>query len=152
MIINKTHLSQVLDTSLLIHLVEYSDSYSPWFEAEGPMEWTAYFLSSFQVLFNLIIIIVLTVYGILKKFDNNSFNFIINLAITDVVGFVILLITIQIRATYWSHQRDYTTFDPDLFSSGMRDGCRMNMGLLTFSYLNTIFATVSLKPYLDRGI
>lgn len=139
MLINKTHLSQVLSQSPLGHLVTYSDTYYPWFEAEGPMEWTAYTLSSIQVLLNLPIIIILIMYLRKKNIDKNSFFFIINLAMTDVVSFLILLIAIQIRASYWSNQ-----VDPDIFSSKMRDGCRINMGLLSFSYLNTIFATLTL--------
>ena len=145
MIINKTHLTQVLGDSPLCHLVEYSHVYSPWFEAEGPMEWTAYVLSSFQVVLNLLIIIILVIYAINKKVENNSFYFIINLATTDLVGFLMLLIALQIQASTWSHQRDYTAYDPDLFSSRkMRAGCRVQIGILHFSYLNTVFATISL--------
>ena len=144
MIINKTHLSQVLENSLLGHLVEYSDIYSPWFETEGPMEWSAYVLSSFQVVLNLFIVIILIIYAINKNVENNSFYFIINLATTDLIGFMMLLISLQIQASIWSHQSEYAAYDPDVFSSKMRTGCSIQMGILTFSYLNTIFATISL--------
>ena len=142
--INKTYLSQVLENSSLGHLVDYSDVYSTWFETEGPMEWTAYTLSSFQVILNLFIIIILIIYAINKNVENNSIYFIINLATTDLVGFVMLLIALQTQTSTWSHQRDYATYDPDDFSMKMMAGFRLQMVILTFSYLNTIFATISL--------
>ena len=140
MIINKT---EGLENSSLGYLVEYSDVYSAWFETEGPMEWTAYTLSSFQVVFNLFIIIILIIYAINKNVENNSFYFIVNLATTDLIGFMMLLIALQTQTSYWSHQRDYTAYDPVEYSSKMRAGCRVQLGI-TFSYLNTVFATISL--------
>ena len=144
MIINKTHLSQVLGDSQLGHFVNYSEVYSPWFETDGPMEWIAYGLSSLQVILNLFIIIILIIYVINKDVDNKSFYFIINLATTDIVGFLMFIIVMQIRSSYWSKHGDYTSYDPDASSSKMSDMCPVNMGLLTFSYLNTISATLLL--------
>ena len=143
MIINKKHLSQVLGDSQLGHFVNYSEVYSTLFEKD---EWKeiAYGLSSFQVILNLSIIIILIIYVINKDVENNSFYFIINLATTDIVGFLMFIIVIQIRSSYWSKHGDYTSYDPDVSSSKMSDMCPVNMGLLTFSYLNTISATLLL--------
>ena len=137
MIINKTHLSHFLGDSQLGHFVDYSEVYYPWFDKDY-VKWIAYGPSSFQVILNLSIIIILIIYVINKDVENNSFYFIINLATTDIVGFLMFIIVMQIK------DHDYTLYDPDVSSSKRSDMCPVKQGLLAFSYLNTISATLLL--------
>ena len=148
--INRTILRQMLGTSQLGHLVDHSDFYSSWFETDGPMDFTIYVFASCQFLLNIFVMVVLLLYPKSKNAMFNSFYFIINLAATDLVGFVMTITSVIIQQQVWSHQKDYTAFDPETFSRKMKTGCRWQMGLLTFSYLNTVLATMFLT--LDRNI
>ena len=135
--INKTILRQMLGNSQLTHLVDQSGFYSSWFETSGPMDLIIYTLVSFQLPLNIFIICVL----LLNKSNNtnfNSFYFIINLATTDIVGFIMTITSVFIQQTVWSHQRDYSDFDLSGFSTRVKTGCCWQISLLTFFYLNTM--------------
>ena len=60
------------------------------------------------------------------------------------------LITLFIQQHVWSHQQDYSSFDPEEYANKLKPGCQWIHGLLTFSYLNTVIATLFLT--LDRNI
>eukprot|EP00092_Neocalanus_flemingeri_P014414 GFUD01015549.1.p1 GENE.GFUD01015549.1~~GFUD01015549.1.p1 ORF type:complete len:458 (+),score=72.20 GFUD01015549.1:61-1434(+) len=148
--INKTVLRTILGTSQLTYLVDHSDLYSAWFETDGPMDYTIYVLASCQVVLNMFVIVVLLLYPKINESQFNSFYFIINLAATDLIGFVMTITSVFIQQNVWNHQKDYNFFNPEIFVKKMRTGCRWQMGLLTFSYLNTVLATTFLT--LDRNI
>ena len=139
MIITSTNLTKLLESFNLGYIVQYSS----WFD-DGPFEIIVTVLSSLQVLLNLLVIIVLALYVFNMKVKNNSFYFIINLAATDIVGFLLLLAALKIQESTWSNE----AYGPDIFTLKMTKGCQRQMALLSFSYLNTILATVSLT--LDR--
>ena len=52
----------------------------------------------------MIVIIILVLYAINMKDKNNSFYFIVNLAVTDIVGFLLLLVAFKIQELqrFWS--------------------------------------------------
>ena len=135
MIINQTNLTQLLTSFNLGYLVDYSSWYG-----DGPMELGVMIVSSTQVLLNMMVILVLALYAKNIKDKNNSFYFIVNLAATDIVGFLLLLVAFKIQES----ALDYKDSGPDIFLMKMTEGCQIQMGLLSFSYLHTIFATVSL--------
>ena len=94
--INKTILRQMLGNSQLTHLVDQSGFYSSWFETSGPMDLIIYTLVSFQLPLNIFIICVLLLYSKSKNANFNSFYFIINLATTDIVGFIMTITSVFI--------------------------------------------------------
>ena len=100
----------------MIHLVEHREVYSSWFEIYGPMYFTIYILGILQVILNSFVISVLLLYPKDKNPQFNSFYFITNLAATDIVGFVMNLITVFIQQHVWSHQKDYSSFDPETYA------------------------------------
>ena len=94
--ISTTILRQMLGNSQLTHLVDQSGFYSSWFETADPMDLVIYTLASFQLPLNIFIICVL----LLNKSNNtnfNSFYFIINLANTDIVGFIMTITSVCIQ-------------------------------------------------------
>jgi hypothetical protein len=135
----------MLGNSQLTHLIDQSGFYSSWFETAGPMDLVIYTLASFQLPLNIFIICVLLLYPKSKNANFNSFYFIINLAIIYIVGFIMTITSVFIQQDVWSHQRDYSDFDPVGFATKMKTGCRWQMGLLTFSYSNTVLATIFLS-------
>ena len=144
MIIDKSLLDQFLSNVSLGHYNDYSHIYYPWF-LDGPMNSAAYVLSGFQVLFNTLVILSLLFYAIKKKkIENNSFYLIINLALTDIVGFILLSFALKIQESFWLDEGDFTAQHSGSFVIQMRNGCKKQMSLLTFCYLNTILATVLL--------
>ena len=132
--ITQKNFTQLLESFHFDYLVQYTS----WFD-DGPMELTVTILSSLQVLLNMAVIIILMLYGVNKKVNNSSY-FIVNLAATDIVGFLVLIYALQIQESALVNK----VSDPDLFLSEMAEGCHKQMALLSFSYLNTILATVFL--------
>ena len=101
MIINQTNLTQLLTSFNLGYLVDYSSWYG-----DGPMELGVMIVSSIQVLLNMMVIIILVLYAFNMKDKNNSFYFIVNLAATDIVGFILLSVAFKIQESglqrFWS--------------------------------------------------
>ena len=138
----------MLGESYLTYLVDHNRLFSTWFETQGPMDLIIYTLSAIQLPLNIFLIVVLLLYPRNKNVHLNSSFFITNLAFTDIFSFIMTIISVFIQQNIWSHQRNYNEFDPVVFSSSMRSGCRWQIGLFTFSYLNTVLATGFLT--LDR--
>ena len=142
MLINESHVLAAVGSSNLRYVVQFNHLVAPWLETGGPMDLVALrVLSSLHVLLNTMVVLVLAFYCRNSRHFDNSGYFIINLAITDLVGFVMLFISLLIQQSIWNEQSDYELFDPLTYSTQLRSGCQMQMGLLTFSYLNTVFAT-----------
>ena len=140
----------MLGESSLTFLLDHSDIFSSWFETDGPMDFVIYALSSIQVPLNLFMILILVLYPKNSNPNYNSFIFITNLAVTDIIGLILIISSVFIQQNVWSHQNNYAKFNPIAFEEKMKFGCRIQMGLLTFSYLNTVLATMFLT--LDRSI
>ena len=136
MIFNRSELNKSLSQLDYGYLVQYSSWY-----ADGPMEVVVTGLSGVQVFLNLMIIIILTLYCINnKEKNNNSFYYIVNLAATDIVGFLLIFISLKFQDYAWAGK----TLVYDEFQQRMAESCHNQMGLLSFSWLNTILATVFL--------
>ena len=114
--VNTTIMVEMLGHSQMCHLVEHREVYSSWYETYGPMDFTIYILGIFQVILNMFVISVLLFFPKNKNPQFNSFYFIINLAATDIVGFVMNLNTVFIQQHVWSHQKDYSSFDPETYA------------------------------------
>ena len=148
MIISRTNFTQFLEDSNLSYMLQYASwsngAHTQSIGDSGPMELGVTTLSVIQFLLNMTIIIVLMLNGINKKVKNNSFYFIVNLAATDLVGFILIIVALKIQENSWT----YKSSSSDVFSEKMTKGCQRQINLFTFSYLNTVLATVFLT--LDR--
>ena len=121
---------EMLGASPLTYLVDHSKLFSSWFETNGVMDLIVYILSALQLPLNVFMVIVLCIYP--KKSNHyNSFFFITNLAITDIVGSIVTICSVIIQQKVWSHQRDFSSFDAASFEGEMKSGCRIQMGLTT---------------------
>ena len=108
----------------------------------GPMEVVIMIISILQVLLNMLVILVLILNSVIRKMrnKNKNFFFIVNLAGTDIVGFILMVVCLEIQKDSWS----YKSSPPDVFSAKISSGCQKQIAILTFSYLNSVFATIFL--------
>ena len=125
---------------------------------------TMHALSIIPLPLNIFVISVLLVYLRSANIHQNSFYFIINLAITDIFGSILNIIFINLNLNTWSHQNcekikvnawsyelNCGRSDPAAkftLAPNMILVCSWQIGLFTFSYLNTVLATGFLS--LDR--
>ena len=107
MIVTRKILRDMLGESSLTFLLDHSDIFSSWFETDGPMDFVIYALSSIQVPLNLLMILILVLYPKNSNPNYNSFIFITNLAVTDIIGLILIISSVFIQQNVWSHQNNY---------------------------------------------
>ena len=142
--VDKENFSNFLDDSNFSYFTQYAawsnGAHTRSKGETGPMEVVIMIISILQVLLNSIVILVLVLNSITRRIRNKNFFFIVNLAATDIVGFIFMLVCLEIQKDSWS----YKSSPPNLFSAKITLGCQKQMAILTFSYLNSVLATIFL--------
>lgn len=148
MLVTRDNFTQFLNDSNLGFFTHYAawsnGAYTTSKGETGPMELAITIMSILQVILNILVIVVLITNGIKREVKIKNFHFIVNVAATDIIGFILMIWCLEIQKDSWS----YKSFDPEIFTEKMTAGCQTQMALIMFSYQNSVFATIFLT--LDR--